>query len=626
MVDVNDQSQGHSGTSYSARCSIFLGLVLAGTMLGACSPGGDPAPVAELPASSTPAPTATATVPPLLIVDAAAKPRDVAPVPGAGAPCGIVDTLDAPLEPPDGLGSGVRWPYGIKSRRYGGKYHAGEDWGLRGGRNLGKPVYTIGHGQVIYSAPLGWGRDQGVMIVRHAFEDGDTVLSFYGHLDPPSVTLPVGSCVARGAMLARIGNPRTSPHLHFEIRDHMPNEPGPGYWSVDPALAGWHPPSLFIWTQRIRTTPGVAWTRTVTEPLRAALGPAADGTIVIQPDVRRLIGLDAADGTERWTITVARPLADAVLDADGDTLYLLDRLGSVAALALGGTTGDDPAALDGWITARAGRAGAPSVLWADDAGRGASPTIIALPGPGGGVAVQAGEILRGFWPDGRVGWSVAGLPPVDGHALADGWIVLTTPEQSGSVRRETVPAEGPGGGLRIVALPLPGRPAVAGNRAFVLHAEGVWSARLDGPDVVRRHPLPRGVLDEGQILTLADGGALVTHRGVANRRLLRLDASGGLVWDRRIDHVDPRLPSLLRTRGLTGPAPRLVTASSDVLRLDLLTGEATRVFAGGARVSGGRALAPPQALNEGTLLVQLDTGGPEGLLVAIEPEGDVQAE
>ena len=32
-------------------------------------------------------------------------------------------------------------------------------------------------------------------------------------------------------------------HEHFEIRTHMPEEPGPGYWPTDPTEAGWLPPS-----------------------------------------------------------------------------------------------------------------------------------------------------------------------------------------------------------------------------------------------------------------------------------------------------------------------------------------------------------------------------------------------
>ena len=34
----------------------------------------------------------------------------------------------------------------------------------------------------------------------------------------PSVTLQAGQCVARGQQIAVLGRPRSSPHLHFEIR------------------------------------------------------------------------------------------------------------------------------------------------------------------------------------------------------------------------------------------------------------------------------------------------------------------------------------------------------------------------------------------------------------------------
>ncbi|HZY45078.1 MAG TPA: M23 family metallopeptidase, partial [Anaerolineae bacterium] len=66
-----------------------------------------------------------------------------------------------------------------------------------------------------------------VVIVRHVFNDGRTILSFYGHLDPPSVVLNVGDCVERGQQVGEIGKPRGRPHLHFEIRHHLPARPVP---------------------------------------------------------------------------------------------------------------------------------------------------------------------------------------------------------------------------------------------------------------------------------------------------------------------------------------------------------------------------------------------------------------
>ena len=68
-----------------------------------------------------------------------------------------------------------------------------------------------------YAQPNGWGADKGAVIVQHTFRDGRRILSFYGHLDPPSVELRTGQCTERGDLVGAIGDPRSPPHLHFEI-------------------------------------------------------------------------------------------------------------------------------------------------------------------------------------------------------------------------------------------------------------------------------------------------------------------------------------------------------------------------------------------------------------------------
>jgi len=184
----------------------------------------------------TPAPTSTPTPTPTPLarpISTSGDPRAVSLHTTASADgplCGLVDVFDFPLNPPEGDGvARGGGDFGIYRGRYE-KYHAGEDWWMSPWRSsFGSPVYSIGHGRVTYAAPNGWGRDQGIVIVRHSFADGRQVLSFYGHLDPDSVILINGDCVTRGERVGAIGRPTTGPHLHFEIRTHMPDEPGTGY-------------------------------------------------------------------------------------------------------------------------------------------------------------------------------------------------------------------------------------------------------------------------------------------------------------------------------------------------------------------------------------------------------------
>ncbi|HSG18603.1 MAG TPA: M23 family metallopeptidase, partial [Anaerolineae bacterium] len=134
--------------------------------------------------TSTPTPTPTPIAQP---ISASGNPRAVSLQESTsqdGPLCGLVDLFDFPLNPPEGDGvARGGGDFGMYRGRYE-KYHAGEDWWMSPWRaSFGSPVYSIGHGRVTYAAPNGWGRDQGVVIVRHTFADGRQVLSFYGHLE-----------------------------------------------------------------------------------------------------------------------------------------------------------------------------------------------------------------------------------------------------------------------------------------------------------------------------------------------------------------------------------------------------------------------------------------------------------
>ncbi|MBN1963397.1 MAG: M23 family metallopeptidase, partial [Anaerolineae bacterium] len=144
--------------------------------------------------------------------------------------------------------------YGLPSTRFDARYHAGDDWYGARGQTYGQPVQAIARGRVTYSAPWGWGRDKGVVIIEHAMPDGSTWYSLYGHMEEVGgVTFPaLYSCVELGQVIGAVGHPRPAPHLHLEIRNFWPDTPGPGYYPVDPAVAGWTDPSRFIAEWRAR--------------------------------------------------------------------------------------------------------------------------------------------------------------------------------------------------------------------------------------------------------------------------------------------------------------------------------------------------------------------------------------
>ena len=79
----------------------------------------------------------------------------------------LCDGFDFPVGKPDGNGYYRSRGLRVKSPR-----HMGEDWNGNSGGNsdLGDPVYSVGHGVVIYAADArgAWGK---VGIVRHAFRE-----------------------------------------------------------------------------------------------------------------------------------------------------------------------------------------------------------------------------------------------------------------------------------------------------------------------------------------------------------------------------------------------------------------------------------------------------------------------
>lgn len=132
----------------------------------------------------------------------------------------IADGFDYPVGKPNGAGY-------RKARGFYPNGHLGEDWNGSGGGNTdrGDPIYSIGHGVVVYSDDfkMGWGN---VVIVRHAYREKNGQIAYvdslYGHLDRRTVKM--GERVVRGQMVGTMGcGPRDMylAHLHFEIRKNL---------------------------------------------------------------------------------------------------------------------------------------------------------------------------------------------------------------------------------------------------------------------------------------------------------------------------------------------------------------------------------------------------------------------
>lgn len=182
----------------------------------------------------------------LILLSIAARTQDT-------APCGIVDAIDYPIEPlAEGYDDFARY-----RARFGGN-HTGLDIGFD---RWGDPVRAAARGRVTYSDVEGWDTEKGVVIVEHTFPDGSIAYTVYGHMEQTDTLFfpSVGRCVERGDILGGIGWPsRGRPHLHYEIRDFLPDDGGPGYITGNPLAEGWYHPLDFTLLWQARLSPGYA--------------------------------------------------------------------------------------------------------------------------------------------------------------------------------------------------------------------------------------------------------------------------------------------------------------------------------------------------------------------------------
>jgi murein DD-endopeptidase MepM/ murein hydrolase activator NlpD len=242
--------------------------------------------------------------------------------------CGVVTSIGFPV---DRSAFQIAQDFGVPSPRYQGRYHTGED--LYGGRgtSYGQPVHAIAAGRVTYSAPNGWGRDGGVVIIEHTFPDGSVAYSMYGHMqETDTVKFPARyTCVQGGDVVGTVGDIRPAPHLHFEIRVNQPDVPGPGYTYDYPTVLGWRQPDSFVLNWQTWLLPAHRWHTELTDPLLGAPLVLSDGSMMVLTTTR-LRGL-TPDGRILWRVNLDKPPAaltwlqgfPLLMNADG-TMQLLN--------------------------------------------------------------------------------------------------------------------------------------------------------------------------------------------------------------------------------------------------------------------------------------------------------------
>jgi len=546
------------------------------------SPSLTPTPTPE--PTITPSPTPTA-VPAVI----SGNPRGyqlLDPTPSYGAPCGFVDTFDFPLNPPDGDGARGGYGFGGFNSRYN-KYHAGEDWGFNQQSNLGKPVYSIGHGQVTYAAPNGWGLDKGTIVIRHVFPWGGYILSFYGHLAPSSVKIKTGECIERGDRIGEIGNPRTPPHLHFETRLHLPVSTGHGYWSVDPRLGGWLPPSQTILETRMKASPGVQWVMGYKEGLTLNLGTHEDSSLLLYGG--EMLSVDPLNGDIRWRQTISETIRNGVLDKKDPQVYLLDLYGDLTAYHL-----SEPS----------------NLAWTTKLNTFSSAELIPLPGGG----VFAADRRRAIVVDsnGNVLWEmeIPGIP-VSWAYDDDGLVFIT----SDSEKPLWMVNEN---GIDAWDSKLTGQLVETSEDVYLYADDGIYRLDTENQSAARLLGLPGSIPKMRKLILLDNSDLVIVHVDGSDRRLIAFNLDGSQKWEHSIQNI-PFGEWVLSHQGgvpyLFASHASSTMAEIELYEINMATGALTHLFHGGNRQSYTRGVWI-SSLGDSLWLINI-WGGP---LVGFNPQ------
>lgn len=251
--------------------------------------------------------------------------------------CGVVTGISYPV---DLAQFQLAQDYNVPSPRHQGRYHTGEDYFGGRGATYGQPVRAAAAGRVTYSAPNGWGRDGGVVIIEHTFPDGSVAYSQYGHMEESGDYRfpPRYGCVQQGDVIGAVGDVRPAPHLHFEIRINQPDVPGPGYSWDEPTARGWRNPSRFITNWQTWLLPAHRWHVELAEDAVFSAPPLVlDDSSLLLLDASRL-RYATPDGRVLWRLNLERAAVAVTAWQGAPLLTYAD--GGMQRINLDGTLGE----------------------------------------------------------------------------------------------------------------------------------------------------------------------------------------------------------------------------------------------------------------------------------------------
>ena len=117
------------------------------------------------------------------------------------------------------------------------------------------------------------------------------------------------------------------------------------------------------------------------------------------------------------------------------------------------------------------------------------------------------------------------------------------------------------------------------DQIFVYDLDGVYRLNPDTLTAELLYALPRAFSTLGHAVALPDGGLLVAHLDLSDKRLIALNADGTLRWERSISRIVLGLPRLF----VIDDNVYGVLRDGDVVSIDAASGEVRRIFDVGTR-------------------------------------------
>jgi hypothetical protein len=167
--------------------------------------------------------------------------------------------------------------------------------------------------------------------------------------------------------------------------------------------------------------------------------------------------------------------------------------------------------------------------------------------------------------------------------------------------------------------PLAGIPLVSGDRAWLYADDGLYKLDLITRTARRVYDLPAALMNRSTALPLPNGGVLLLHTDITDRRMISFDPDGEMQWEFSVQLAGD--PQLFELDGsiylLTEPSfsARGTYKTVEVFVIDPDQEQLFRIFQGGSRNFNPRLSWATDVAGQHLLIHIADTG-----IVLINPE------